>query len=823
DATPAYQSYYDVVGKIYNTDGSVRVSDVILTGSQDTSSQSEPSLLSFGDDLLVVWRGNGPGDNDGVFARLLDANGNELVAPFLVNDQLTSGAQYHPTALDLGNGRFVIAWAGGQVGDGDGVAYQIYETSGSPVSAITKIGNVELVNTDTYSTDAGPQLISDGAGGFVIAWYDYSYQNAESPAANYTYGTFLREITYDGGLDTYSKGTVTQINEQTAGNQYSPQLTMLANGTVATVWYSENTAPAGDGSGNGVFLRLLGTPGSLAGVNQAPEIAGLPSELSFAENAGPQLLDPGMAAALADSDSTDFGGGKLVFGHSVMSDLEGGFGPLSGRDQHVLGIQSTGSGAGEIEVIGSEVFYGGTKIGDITSSGTAGSNLEVALLAAADLPAVEALIEALTYDNISDVPGSQTTLFVALEQADGVSSMPHQILVTTEAEADLIGYDVSDPAVVNTLFQGTQYQPAVAVLNAGAGDLGYVIVWEDHQGHDGSGYGVYGQRYGMDGAEIGDQFLINDNTSGSQYEPEITGLSDGGFVVTYRSDATSTGDYRDVFLRRYDQFGVAQGPAINLTNAQFGNSYEFEADVLALASGGWVVTWRSDTNGSGTGDVYAQIFDAAGVGGAIFQVNVANIGYQWDIRAAQLTSGDIVFTYVVATDAGSGQGDGSAYGVYQRRYSETGVADPAGEQQVNTWTTNDQSYPEILALANGTYVITWQSWAQDGSNWGLYAQIFDASGAPLGSEFLINARTSDDQFQLTMTALADGGFAVGWYDQNSSPAGSRYDVWAQIYNADGSRRDEQILITPENYSAQHQPVFASFEQGGFVAVYTDDS
>ena len=46
------------------------------------------------------------------------------------------------------------------------------------------------------------------------------------------------------------------------------------------------------------------------------------------------------------------------------------------------------------------------------------------------------------------------------------------------------------------------------------------------------------------------------------------------------------------------------------------------------------------------------------------------------------------------------------------------------EFQVNNYTTNDQNYPSISSLNNGNFVITWNSNRQDGSGYGIYAQIF---------------------------------------------------------------------------------------------------
>ena len=66
------------------------------------------------------------------------------------------------------------------------------------------------------------------------------------------------------------------------------------------------------------------------------------------------------------------------------------------------------------------------------------------------------------------------------------------------------------------------------------------------------------------------------------------------------------------------------------------------------------------------------------------------------------------------------------------------------DTQINTHTDGDQSNTAVAVLKNGGFVVTWQSQDQEGSESGagIYAQVFDATGAPSGSEFQVNTYTS---------------------------------------------------------------------------------
>src|SRR5262249_50580984 len=80
-------------------------------------------------------------------------------------------------------------------------------------------------------------------------------------------------------------------------------------------------------------------------------------------------------------------------------------------------------------------------------------------------------------------------------------------------------------------------------------DGGFVVTWTS-SGQDGSGYGVYGQRYAADGASLGGEFRLNQITAGDQgndsyYGAEhVTLLNDGHFVQVW----SGTGD-TEVFFR----------------------------------------------------------------------------------------------------------------------------------------------------------------------------------------------------------------------------------------------------------------------------------
>ncbi len=131
----------------------------------------------------------------------------------------------------------------------------------------------------------------------------------------------------------------------------------------------------------------------------------------------------------------------------------------------------------------------------------------------------------------------------------------------------------------NTFVLGAQEEPAIAKLTNG-----YIVVWAS-AGQDGSGYGIYGQRYTENGAKIGAELHISETTAGDQLKPRVAGLADGGFVVVWKGSSLRRFLYiRDGIPERTDS-SVAAKSELARRRAPIG------LHVAALTNGGFVVIW----------------------------------------------------------------------------------------------------------------------------------------------------------------------------------------------------------------------------------------
>ena len=104
---------------------------------------------------------------------------------------------------------------------------------------------------------------------------------------------------------------------------------------------------------------------------------------------------------------------------------------------------------------------------------------------------------------------------------------------------------------VNTYTDTYQGTPRVAM----ASDRSFVAVWESSS-QDGSGTGIFAQRFDAEGNPVGDEFQVVTYADAEVWQSRVAMRPDGGFVVVWESlDDTATG----IYARIYDASGNALG------------------------------------------------------------------------------------------------------------------------------------------------------------------------------------------------------------------------------------------------------------------------
>ncbi|MEH1862336.1 MAG: cadherin-like domain-containing protein [Nostoc sp.] len=355
---------------------------------------------------------------------------------------------------------------------------------------------------------------------------------------------------------------------------------------------------------------------------------------------------------------------------------------------------------------------------------------------------------------------------------------------------------------VNTNIIGNQSNSTVAIDTAG----NFVISWQS-DGQDGTK--IYAQRYNSDGTAKGDEFQVNTGTTGNQYNPIVAIDTAGNFVISWQSDGQ---DGTDIYARRYNTDGTAKGGEFKVNTDTTGNQYSPTA--VAMDSGGdFVISWISLEEGYGY-EIYAQRYNSAGgTEGSEFKVNTYTTSDQYNPTVAIDVDGDFVISW-----QSFGQ-DTSSNGIYAQRYNNAGGTE-GSEFKVNTYTTSDQANPTVAMDANGNFVISWQSFGQDTSSNGIYAQRYNNIGVAQGGEFKVNTYINSDQANPTVAMDANGNFVISW--QSDGQDTSSNGIYAQRYNNIGVAQGGEFKVNTYINSDQSTPTVAMNAGGDFVISWQSD-
>ncbi|GAG60495.1 unnamed protein product, partial [marine sediment metagenome] len=74
---------------------------------------------------------------------------------------------------------------------------------------------------------------------------------------------------------------------------------------------------------------------------------------------------------------------------------------------------------------------------------------------------------------------------------------------------------------------------------------------------------------------------------------------------------------------------------------------------------------------------------------------------------------------------------------------------------------------------DGGFVVTWESNFQEAPGYGIYAQRYNSTGGIVDNEFHVNSYTTDDQSFPSVTGLSNGGFVVVWVEEDGQDGNTR--------------------------------------------------
>jgi hypothetical protein len=350
---------------------------------------------------------------------------------------------------------------------------------------------------------------------------------------------------------------------------------------------------------------------------------------------------------------------------------------------------------------------------------------------------------------------------------------------------------------------GDQWYPTI--VSDGAD--GAIVTWQDRR--NGVNYDVFAQRVNASGAI---QWTANGvalcAAINSQWYPTVVPDGAGGAIVTwwdYRS-----GSFSDVYVQRVNASGVPQWTTDGVALCTAAGQQRYQT-IVSDAAGGAIVTWQ-DSRGAYS-HIYAQRVNASGTpqwtaNGMAICMATGNQQYP------TITSDGVGGAIVTWQDGRSGN-----YEIYGQRVNASGVVQWAPDGVDFCTATGVKQYPTIVSDGAGGAIVTWHD-SRNGSSWEIYAQRVDSSGAAqwTANGVALCTATEDQKWPIIASDGA-GGAIVTWLDYRS---GSDWDIYAQRVDATGAVQWTTNGATVcAAMGAQEDPAIISDGAGGAIVTWHD--
>ncbi|HEX5164748.1 MAG TPA: GEVED domain-containing protein [Thermomicrobiales bacterium] len=234
------------------------------------------------------------------------------------------------------------------------------------------------------------------------------------------------------------------------------------------------------------------------------------------------------------------------------------------------------------------------------------------------------------------------------------------------------------------------------------------------------------------------------------------------------------------------------------------------------AAGNFLISWQSQHQDGFSWGIYGREYDASGntlIGE--FPINHRVEGPQTSPAVASNASGQTLVAWL---------GNSSTHepSVLAHRYAIPNVEPDfsvGGELSLTTYAGLEEMPPAAAMNAAREAVVAWVSYAEDGSGLGVFAQLLDKYGAPIGDRIAVNSFTAGNQGAPAVARAPDGQFVIVWQSEDQEESGDGYGIYAQRYSATGVPEGLTFLVNTTVAGDQKAPAVAMGTDGRFVIAW----
>jgi hypothetical protein len=357
-------------------------------------------------------------------------------------------------------------------------------------------------------------------------------------------------------------------------------------------------------------------------------------------------------------------------------------------------------------------------------------------------------------------------------------------------------FRVTDDSLLSDISYASQVFPRVAMNRSGQ----FVVTWQDNRPGGtpsdptlASDVNIYAQYYNAKGNKVGSNFLVNDDTSGAQLNPDVIIRDDGSFIIIWED----VRNQKAIFLQSFGTNGERIG---NNKHLQLKGE---RPKIAEFRNGDFVIVV------SGRAQIFDRFSNPRQQAFNIF----AGFGYDVIVDPHDR---------IIVTVAGSRQISQNYIDsdVFLECYNTTGLllypTIKLNDDNTNFW----QSSP-VVAAGDSTIFVTWGD-HRDGYQIGvgscrdIYGQRLNGNLSRIGSNFKITHEIDKSAQAFPTVLLHAGKFFVAWLDDRrnelypTDPPLAKKDIWATIQDFYNPIPGIPIRCTPPKYTPLSFRIFQSY-------------
>lgn len=530
-----------IYGNIY-TNSVVFVKKEFLINDQIAIQDDHSACVMATGDFVIVWAANNVDgiNNYSVFMQIFKENGDRSGSLININKDAISYSDRYPHVACLTNGNIAVAWTNidGKDSDSHGVYTRLFDKSGTPISA------ENTVNTYVTGVQSRPKIVSLLEGRYAITFHGQgSSTNAKSDTSSY--GIYFQ--LYNSSGNKYSNNFL--INDSTLQSQIFPHIKRLNNGSYLAAWESNDQTFSPINTWRCYFKYIAFD--NL--VNQFHENDQAKPQVAALSNGGYAIVWQSFGEVSLTSDWDIF---VKIYSKEKRTEIKSAVVVNTDTEVGQETPKISAFGTGKFIVIwlsnngcANKRIYGTIFTNDLVRNKEAPLHDCAEPYGLIDNPNVLALP-----DDRFVVSWSQTG------GTDDVDSDVYFQVFDQDFATSIAMTKLNSITSLGQLRNGFAY----VIVNS---KTTYMAVYDSINS---SGSEVYGKIFKSDFSVSKSDFVINNASTGYQNHPYIKGLSNGNFVIGYRSNIID-GDGLGVSAKIYSNSGALVKDEIRINNFIKGN------------------------------------------------------------------------------------------------------------------------------------------------------------------------------------------------------------------------------------------------------------